>query len=408
VQQSSRVLLSLLGTLFLLGCPPKGGTSDGGDDAGVDGGVDAGSREATLSQYAEALCSYYDRCESVRGRASNGHQACVEYWSAAAVCDPNVKLVDDATISACAARLDATTDCANDIDDPTSPCVKVWTGNRIANENEACHDKFCNFGLYCKSSSQGGVCPVCKTEATTNEACNNSADPTVRLPCNKDNYCNNGTCAALKTAGAQCSGADQCATKFCKNNLCTEPIALGQPCTASDVCAGEFRVCIGGVCSDRRLPGESCTTDSQCLDTDICDNGVCTRYQACTKRAVGEQCNGTFECASGSYCDFDSASGDFRCFAVTTQVGQPCTQNVDQCGAENFCDLTPDPPLCTARIAIGQSCPGAGCVSGAFCNTSDICVAFYENGQACADYTECKSQVCQNGFCAEQLTCQMP
>jgi hypothetical protein len=94
-------------------------------------------------------------------------------------------------------------------------------------------------------------------------------------------------------------------------------------------------------------------------------------------------------------------------FSGTVANGTACTDS-EEC-ADGSCDG--DPGMCTAFVAMGQSCLGGTCADGLYCkyneNGTAVCTTQEANGTACSDNGTCASDFCDipmgmvGGVCAD-------
>ena len=176
---------------------------------------------------------------------------------------------------------------------------------------------------------------------------------------------------------------------------------------------------IDGVCFLYNRPC-TCATSNDCLDGDICQNGVC-RNVPCTSntqcqdglecnQATGEcivpPCGSDADCPGGFFCkaDGDCAS---RC-----PVCRTCNQNSD-CGSQGVC-IT-DIGKCVTYCQQGNVCPGDSdcfnyqganiCLNPSAANGAGFCPQDYVcedtgNVAECSNDTQCGAeQQCVSGVC---------
>ncbi len=388
----SRALLIGLALVFTA-CPkPKPEPTDGQIEPGTEA-------------LARSLCSYYARCEGSIGRVFETAEACSAYWSKAVTCDNAISFASEDAMRACAARLDETIDCAYDTDDPASACAGVFLGPAMSRVGEACIEGMCNFDSFCRYGQEQDACPVCVKYAAEGEACVLTPGAPDYRPCDDKSYCNAGQCAPKKDLGFSCTAAEQCAHGVCRNGMCAKPLPLGASCTGNDLCEGRFRLCMNGVCSDRKVPGAACDRDQQCLPSDECVDGVCRRFAVCEKRKAGERCDLPGQCVADYYCG--PSMGGLRCLPVVAPGGS-CTASIEACGPQGFCNV--QNTTCSTRVMLDGSCPGTGCVSGAYCNAQNTCRTLKVVGESCEQYWECDSQLCDGmpKKCIDGRVCNLP
>jgi hypothetical protein len=110
---------------------------------------------------------------------------------------------------------------------------------------------------------------------------------------------------------------------------------------------------------------------------------------------IEEQCGNVFtgNTAVGDVCYVDEeCAGDAECNVSDCQ---------DQCCTGTCVAVTPVPDA-----AIGESCAEADCVSGAYCDTNDTCVAQAQIGESCEGFGSCVTgAVCDLDFQTNMGTC---
>lgn len=255
--------------------------------------------------------------------------------------------------------------------------------------------------------------------------------------------------------GGECGTAAGCSSGVCKNNRCCASNATDN-CGACDpfgrcvICSSGFTF-INGTCRSKLGVGETCATDSQCID-DICWDGVCS-----AKRAAGEACGKGGDCANGACrngtcCSDDVAMRDGYCAACAPVTGNctACTPETRYRGSgymygqSNLCScmysiyyyggggdtcsfeaqaVSPQLPGsecgtdagCIAGLCRNNRCCAnnvtencgacdssgrcVGCASGYFLDGS-ICRAKLSIGEACAASSQCLDEICSAGLCA--------
>jgi microsomal dipeptidase-like Zn-dependent dipeptidase len=212
--------------------------------------------------------------------------------------------------------------------------------------------------------------------------------------CASDQYCGDPvlgkrTCKALKAQGAACTSASQCATGRCSAFIC----AAADECQADSGCpSGQY--CgdpIAGKrsCKALKAHGVGCTSASQCA-TNRCAWGFC---------ADPDECKTDPDCASNQYCG-DPISGKRTCKALKAH-GVGCT-SASQC-ATNRCSwgFCADPDEC-------QTDPD--CASNQYCGDpisgKRTCKALKAHGVGCTSASQCASDRCSWGFCADADECR--
>jgi hypothetical protein len=107
----------------------------------------------------------------------------------------------------------------------------------------------------------------------------------------------------------------------------------------------------------------------------------------------------------------DAVSG--TCSALP-EADQPCALDHGEspCRRGFTCDMLQTPPMCVARVPVGQSClTETPCLEGASCIGADpgigfagTCLMLREEGETCASNTHCTGDAtCNNGVCVDEL-----
>ncbi len=244
--------------------------------------------------------------------------------------------------------------------------------------------------------------------------------------------------------GCQDGGSEDCSPYVCLGTSCRTS------CTITSHCVAGF-ICTGNACVPQSGIGDSCSNDGECA-TGHCEDSVCCNRECdgtcracnlggnigtCIDHASGEDpetgcglcraCDGSGACApatSGddpkdqcspqakSTCGRDGECdglGACRLWAIGTQcVAQSCVNHTVSlprtCNGSGTC-LTGTSLFCTPYECSGSVCGSSpcgsdtDCISGYFCNASNICVTKMGLGQVCGGLNECISGICKDGVC---------
>jgi len=203
----------------------------------------------------------------------------------------------------------------------------------------------------------------------------------ITQACEKSGGSCNGTFGDLlcnsSSANSTCCGLGL----YCINSTCATD-AIGDWCTNDAYCiangGGQFAICQNNSCVQQSLPGDSCSTNSDCFFK----SSTCNNDSICSGLAVNATCKNAndYSCAPGLYCD--NLKGGFTC-----QVQLP--ENAT-CG------------------------PNDVCAGGNVCSAGKKCIAPFQgnNGTQCASSNECTtSLVCSNKVCVtpnifEKVSCE--
>ncbi|MCB9638911.1 MAG: trypsin-like serine protease [Myxococcales bacterium] len=224
------------------------------------------------------------------------------------------------------------------------------------------------------------------------------------------------------TDDTQCSACDSCKNLFCERKPVTLPTQVCKPCHQDADCAGgkclqlnEGYRCVmpcntdnccpnGSFCRDHAndggavaklcfpiqnaCPDATCTVDSDCGPSEVCDKGICKislpppADQTCRPCYSSDQCGTNGYCVGGNsglgYCVQACSAGDycpngFSCKEVAAGVKRcmpsgVCSMN---CSAQNAC---PQDYQCVA----GFCKRSGGGKYGDFCNQQNPCAADYK------------------------------
>jgi hypothetical protein len=167
-----------------------------------------------------------------------------------------------------------------------------------AQEGESCGAADCADGLICAGGSGGSTC-IQENSRIEGEACEGSGPMCADgLVCGLD-----GTCVPQLSYGAQ-----------------------GETCSTT-----------GGLCE----PGLVCA-DLQPTGADSVE-GTCA-----SPRAQGEDCQQTFQCAIGFYCDGATGLTQGTC-EEPKQAGEACSGSDEGCAGDLRCDSSGGSPVCAAQ-----------------------------------------------------------
>jgi hypothetical protein len=217
-------------------------------------------------------------------------------------------------------------------------------------------------------------------------SCSNS----VALSAHGPSSCGDAIKGTLAT-GAACIDNDVCLSGNCDRSACTSGVA----CCMGVCVAAKTTVAIGDDCSSAMV---TCPDGSFC-QTSTTATG--TTRTCVAKIAAGQPCAALTDCAPGTVCVSDAASGAGVCGTWPTR-GQSCMASQFCDDVTDYCNTTTG--LCTARAIPGGACPQMNaCVAYATCTTTTAtCVAQGQVGAVCVAPADCLSGNCAAGTCAVQ------
>jgi hypothetical protein len=166
---------------------------------------------------------------------------------------------------------------------------------------------------------------------------------------------------------------------------------------------------------------QACSTDSNCSDDQLCQQGLCVEAECTSKKPCpnkGDLCiNGkckqdpckTIQCATDEICRPTDGKCIQPCAGVTCSNGQFCKDGkcvadpcaATPCKAGEVCDSTTDPanPTC-----VKNPCDAVTCKNGRVCNQQGQCVDDPCKRMKCPDPT---SQQCVAGQCVDRKACKV-
>jgi hypothetical protein len=211
-------------------------------------------------------------------------------------------------------------------------------------------------------------------------------------------------------AGGQCAMDEECISQECDVPACPEACCQG--------------ACVGDAPEPRPRVGESCATNTQCIDSycDFASSTTCMPYIP-----VGQACAQTYQCAAGvcanqvctelpgpgEACNPQVPGGQcghignvcnpttMTCVAVGLS-GDPCTTG-GECSEIYNCNAG----TCQLGPRLGEPCAGE-CLGRSYCDeTTLLCTAPKADGQTCISDNECQSDDCDTttNTCVTQPIC---
>ena len=360
-----RLLFALLCTPFIACGPPTGG---GGGGGGGNGGGGITTLDAALDAYEDTLCTVFTTCNDTV-QSSLIRQFFFEFGG-----DQLIHAYQNT--SHCKALIGK---------NARNALIALIDAGRIdvdLTKAQACFDAM---ATECVLEIQPTAClEFLIPKQQLGDACGNDAE------------CATTDCSA---AAGQCGA-------------CITPAAIGETCSR------EIRCAEGGRCDDEssecvaQTPkvgtGQPCESDLSSIEgncenpMDLCVDGVCTTY---TLAQTGEACGDTGDklCALGSICINDVCVSDAAAIGETCQVpdGEDQMKRSSLCPINARCDtLTSN---CVALISAGESCSGdSQCTDGNYCSEL-VCTAKQAIDADCDTDSQCASDTCVDGVCAEQV-----
>jgi len=258
----------------------------------------------------------------------------------------------------------------------------------------------CGPGMECR----GGVCV-----STTSCECNYDCDKSNNEVCNPATHqCETGQPPLNCRDDCDCYTGESCISGTCQPTGGDQ-----QTCTTDDDCPD------GQVCKGNKCVNESCTTRDDCAPPAcICVDGECT--------APPPVCQGDDDCCSGYRCNFGTCvpenvgcQSDDECKAIDPEYPR-CVdgQCVQECINDIDCPLPGQ--VCVDNHCISPDCTVESCDPGQWCDVNDgQCKPGCDENSDCTppdtcDYSshQCGQTDCCGGVCdpatqyCDSLTCQ--
>ncbi len=276
-------------------------------------------------------------------------------------------------------------DCTKDECNDVAGCVNPPDNQAACDDGDACTSKgFC----VNKSCVAGAVADCDDEEPCTDDACDPETGCTNEShteACDDGDACTEGdACAEGACVGSviDCDDGNACTDESCDPEVGCASTPNSATCNDGDLCTSGD-TCGEGACAGTAIEG-CCLSDSDCLETTICELNACEPAQ-CAPCATSEDCN-------GGVCE-DLATGAFCASYCTDDEGCP----------EGFvCDLTvfdpepdgsPDEGLCTPD----PSLPTTACFNNIHA-TTDPCGGLDEILEICSGDCSDADGCCDEGL----------
>ena len=208
----------------------------------------------------------------------------------------------------------------------------------------------------------------------------------------------------LSQSGEGCASHSDCAEGlFCDAGAdtcgsCAPQVGVGESCEQSHQCEpGTY--CDGSTCTAKAAVGQPCDRGQRCIGTTLCRRGVCALPSSKIGEPCGErrnECDMGLLCVLGT-CQRVAGAGD-ACVLGQCQLGYQCDDG--RCVHVPACGTGEQGDLCNSD---------ANCQSGLGCQWPEgICQPDELRGplgSACDLASDCKSQFCLEGSCADPSAC---
>uniref|UniRef100_A0A915Q447 EGF-like domain-containing protein n=1 Tax=Setaria digitata TaxID=48799 RepID=A0A915Q447_9BILA len=311
-----------------------------------------------------------------------------------------------------------------------------------------CLEGMNNIGGYCRKLSHTDPCDS-MFMVYVNGSCNLLTKPggicNYDLQCLGGSICSNGYCncpiGTTNTSG-YCIGAGKCdQSDVLVNNRCYKRVTFNETCLISQQCPscaicnyaarcvcpvgmkvvnGECRaamikqcsiteVMVDGECVLRRIPGNTCIANEQCLDESRCVNGRCTcppdtelLSGYCVRRNGGNKCN-TYETYVNGKClnlaiPGENCMHNLQCIAAATCPAGKCVCPNGYREVTKYCirDTKPSIHCNINQVLLNDHCYelakiGEYCIDTAVCLGDSIC---FNNSCTCPTDTIARNDHC--------------
>ena len=335
-----------------------------------------GSFEAFGTQWANAVCAYYERCELAASK-----EACVEFFDVyvSLYLDASSALgqsfaqgkvkYDSAAASRCVQAIEVTS-CSMDYNETWlgNPDCRAFVSGQL-NDGAACNAAECAPGSSCSFPTPNAICGgTCKRQVGVGGAATSASD------CDSGLDLRDGKCVATPKVGEACAYVCE-PSALCIAGKCEKPGSVGEACSSTKLCTNGLK-CSSGQCVKPGIVGDACNKNNKCQIGLRCDlnaaSSVCKNLIA-----EGEECPGE-DCALGLRCQLDDSSSTLK-------------------------------STCQKISSLGDPCKTYGCVDGSFCDkATKICKAELAEGSTCDAANgddQCAFSSCMNGTCPTRATC---
>ncbi|MBQ9396626.1 MAG: hypothetical protein IJU23_14065 [Proteobacteria bacterium] len=216
-------------------------------------------------------------------------------------------------------------------------------------------------------------------------------------------------CAAMALAASACSGdsAGSSVVEMCGDTVCLDTeICEEGVCKPKDPCSlcTETQDCVNGTCKDKEVdPCSLCTANQKCVDkvcTDLCGAAICGSTQKCINQQCVNLCNGE-PCEQPDPCANKTCPDNWRCDpnkngacveidpceTATCLTAQTCLNG--RCYDDECLDTDGDGNVLEKRCEEGQECSKGKCIDS-------LCKTLKE---PCADGWQCIKGICEETAC---------
>ncbi len=209
----------------------------------------------------------------------------------------------------------------------------------------------------------------------------------------------NGPCALDQECVSQVCSSASCSTTgqplgYCIGDAPPARPVVGDSCNTNSNCLDSYCDTTTYTCSPLLSAGASCSSNDWCQLGLACHNGTCAALAA-----TGGACTSTSDCRSiGDYC------GAMAKCTPYGLAGDTCT-TASECSGVYRCDSTSG--TCVLRPETGQMCGSSplNCVDRSYCDgTTGTCTAPAPDGTLCTSSSQCESGYCD--FSTTMYTCR--
>ena len=308
--------------------------------------------------------------------------------------------------TACAGDCASDSDCTNGNFCSAGVCRAALALGKACTGAHQCESEQCVDGVCCDSSC-GDQCEACDIPGLEGLCSATLGAPTGGRP----------ACAGDgSTCGGSCDGDKRDACRYPDQGvMCRAPSCANGTAVVAGFCNGagdcppvETRDCDPYRCGNTNCLGD-CESDSDCVDDQFCQAGICT-----VKQALGKACSGATGCASGlcvdGVCCDSACTGQCEACNVSGSEGQCAPVHGLPHGGRPACehDGSSCDGACNGTLRTSCTYPGAetSCRSGSCLFGSAILPAACNGNGHCPELQKqvCSPYQCGDGACKGDCT----
>lgn len=221
-----------------------------------------------------------------------------------------------------------------------------------------------------------------------------------------------GECAALTCAkiGGACTDDVECQyPSKCHDGVC-RMYSAGDACVYYEGCFNDSLYCdyIYDVCREYNKLGDKCVYSCKGVNDELYCNIPEGSSEGTCKLApqkIGDSCDGTAGCPSGSYCNIPDEMTTGTCVALPAVVGADCSE-IYECDSGKWLYCSDDTLKCVEYPKENEECYNYECNEGLYCDgESNTCKALGDLYDPCESDSDCKGDLrCgqTNNLCSKE------